>query len=338
MGEITLIGLDLAKAVFHVVGFDGRGRETSKRMLKRGQLLAWFAQLRPSVVGMEACASAHYWGRELEKLGHEVRLVPAQHVKAYLRGNKHDYNDARAIAEAVSRPGMRLVALKTAAQQDIQALHRLREGQLRQRTALCNRLRGLLGEYGIVLPQGVGVLRRRLAQVLEDEQNGLSPFFRELLAESYRELQAVDERVEFYTHKVEVQARQSEACRRLQGVPGFGPIVASVFVAQVGDGRAYRRGRDVSASLGVVPRQHSTGGKPQLLGISKRGDRYLRSLLNHGARSVVRQAAGKEDRLSRWVNRLRAERGFNKATVALANKMARMGWAVLRQRTEYRPA
>lgn len=338
MGEITLIGLDLAKLVFHVVAFDGRGQEREKRALKRGQLLAWFAQRPPCVVGMEACASAHHWGRELEQLGHEVRLVPAQHVKAYLRGNKHDYNDARAIAEAASRPGMRLVPLKTRAQQDVQALHRLRAGQLKQRTALCNRLRGLLGEYGIVLPPGVTQIRRRLPAILADEANGLSPFFRGLLAESYRELQAVDERVAYYTRQVTAQAQQSAACQRLQGIPGFGPITASAFVAEVGDGHGYRRGRDVAASLGVVPRQHSTGGKPQLLGISKRGDRYLRSLLVHGARAVVRQAGHKEDRLSRWVNRIRTERGYNKAVVALANKMARIGWAVLRHQAAYRPA
>jgi transposase len=338
MNEITTIGLDVAKNVFHLVGFDSRGKERRKKVLRRGQVLTYFAQLPACVLGMEGCASAHYWGRELEKLGHTVRLVPAQHVKAYLRGNKNDYNDARAIAEAVNRPGLRFVKLKTSDQQDVQALHRLREGQIKQRTALGNRIRGLLAEFGVVLPQGIAVLRRRIPEVLEDAENGLSELFRELLAESYRELQALDARIAFYTRKVEQHGRQSEACRRLQSVPGFGPIVASVFAAQVDDGQGYRRGRDVAASIGLVPRQHSTGGKPRLLGISKRGDRYLRSLLIHGARAVVRQAEGKEDRLSRWINRLRAERGINRATVALANKMARMGWAILRYQSTYEPA
>lgn len=338
MNEITTIGLDLAKNVFHLVVFDARGKEIAKKMLRRGQVLAYFAQRPPALVGMEACAGAHYWGRELSRLGHEVKLIPPQHVKAYLRGNKNDYNDARAIGEAVVRPGMRLVALKSEAQQDIQALHRLREGQIKQRTALCNRVRGLVAEYGITLAKGVATVRRRIPELLEDAENGLSGLFRELLAESYRELQALDERIGLYTRKVERLSRESEACRRLQTIPGFGPIVASVFAAQVGDGEAYRRGREVSASIGLVPRQHSSGGKPQLLGISKRGDRYLRTLLVHGARSVVRQAERKDDRLSCWINRIRAERGYNKAAVALANKMARIGWSILRHGAQYRPA
>ena len=336
--QITTVGLDLAKNVFHMVGCDARGQESKRKLLRRWQVLAFFAQLPACLIGMEACASAHYWAREVEALGHRVRLIPARHVKAYVRGNKNDYNDARAIAEAVTRPGMRFVAIKTVAQQDVQALHRVREGQIKARTALCNQVRGLLGEYGIVVPQGVNALRRRLPEILEDAENGLSEFFRALLAERYRALQGLDTQVKESTQAVQAQSQRDEACQRLQSVPGFGPIVASVFASQVGDGEGYRRGRDVAASLGLVPRQHSSGGKTVLLGISKRGDRYLRSLLIHGARAVVRQADKKEDRLSRWINRVRAERGVNKATVALANKMARMGWAVLRHKRHYQMA
>ena len=325
MDKITTIGLDLAKQVFHVVGFDARGKEVRKKMLRRSQVLSFFAQLPACQIGMEACAGAHHWARQLQQLGHQVRLIPAQHVRAYVQGNKNDYNDARAIAEAMSRPRMRFVPVKTVAQQDVQALHRLRQGCLKDRTALANRLRGVLGEYGIVLPKGVALLRRRLPELLEQPDNGLSEELRRLLAQGYQRLRELDAHIEAYTHQVHTQARQSPPCQRLQRLPGYGPILASAFHGQVGDGHGYRRGRDVSAASGLVPRQHSSGGKPTLLGISKRGDRYLRALLVHGARSVVRQAARKDDPLSRWINRIRAERGFNKAAVAMANKMARMG-------------
>jgi transposase len=332
------IGLDLAKNVFHVLGCNEHGKIVRKRMLKRSQVLAYFANLPVSLVGMEACASAHYWARELGALGHEVRLIPPQYVKPYVRGNKNDYNDALAIAEAVVRPEMRFVGVKTPEQQDIQALHRLRERCLGDRTALCNQLRGLLAEYGLVFPKGVTTLRRRLPELLEDGENGLSDLFRRLLAQGYQQLQELDGHIDFYTQELVYQSQQDDACQRLQTIPGFGPIVASVFHSVVGHGEAYRRGRDVSASIGLVPRQHSSGGKEVLLGISKRGDRYLRSLLIHGARSVVIQAKAKDDRLSRWINRLVSARGFNKAVVALANKMARIGWVILAKKTTYQAA
>ena len=336
MQEITTVGLDLAKNVFHLIGCNVHGKEIKRKMLKRGQMLAYFANLPPCLIGMEACASAHYWAREIEKLGHEVRLIPPQHVKAYLRGNKNDYNDARAIAEAVRRPDIRFVQVKTVEQQDVQALHRLREARVGERTALCNQVRGLLGEYGIVLPKGVSAVRKRLPELLEDAENGLSNFLRPLLADCYRQLQEIDVHIELYTQTLKVHARENEAVQRLQTVPGFGPIVASVFHAFVGNGQGFAKGRDVSAALGLVPKQHSSGGKTVLLGISKRGDRYLRSLLVHGARSVVRLAQSKDDQLSRWINKLKATRGANKAAVALANKLARIGWAILRQNSVYR--
>ena len=335
MNEITTIGLDLAKNVFHVVGCDSRGKEVKRKALSRKQLVSFFAQLARCIVGMEACASAHHWGRVLRELGHEVRLIPAQHVKAYVRGNKNDYNDARAIAEAATRPDIRFVAIKSIEQQDIQALHRLREARVGERTALCNQLRGLLAEFGIVLPQGVKQLRRALPELLEEADNGVSERLRPLLGRGYRQLLESDAHVAFYTEEIKRLARETEAVRRLQTIPGFGPIVASVFHAFVGDGKSFRNGRDVGAALGLVPRQHSSGGKSVLLGISKRGDRYLRCLLVQGARAVLRFAANKDDALSRWVNRLSATRGYNKAAVALANKLARIGWAVLRRQVPY---
>lgn len=336
--KITTIGLDLAKSMFHLVCFDERHQEVRKRMLRRGQVLEYFAQLEPCVVAMEACAGAHYWGREMEKQGHTVKLIPPQYVKPYVKGNKNDYNDARAIAEAATRPRMRFVGIKTVEQQDIQALHRLRAQRIRERTALCNQMRALVAEYGIVMNKGVAAGRRGIPLLLEDAENGLSASFRALLARGYEQLIELEGHIDHYTRQVEVHGRQNERTRRLQTLPGFGPIVASVFASAVGDGKAFRRGRDVSASLGLVPRQHSSGGKEVLLGISKRGDKYLRSLLIHGARSVARHAQNKTDPLSRWVNRLRERRGINKAAVALANKLARMGWALLRNETEYCPA
>jgi transposase len=338
MNKVTTIGLDLAKNVFHAVCCDKEKKILRKKMLRRSQVLSYFANLPPSLVGMEACASAHYWARELIALGHEVKLIAPQYVKAFVRGNKNDYNDALAIAEAVTHGEMRFVPIKTPEQQDVQALHRLRERRLQERTRLCNQLRGLLGEYGLILPKGVHVLRRRIPELLEDGENGLSDLFRQLLSRGYAQLRELDEHIDFYTQQVESYSEHNEACRRLETIPGYGSIVASVFHSAFGNGEGYRRGRDVSASLGLVPKQHSSGGKEVLLGISKRGDRYLRSLLVHGARSVVIQAARKEDSLSRWINKIKAQRGFNKAVVALANKMARIGWAVLANKTTYRVA
>lgn len=335
MNKITIIGLDLAKNIFHIVCCDERGKVIIKKMLRRSQLLNYFINQTPCLVGMEACASAHHWARKLIALGYTVKMIPPQYVKPYVRGNKNDYNDALAIAEAVVRPEMRFVPVKTTEQQDLQALHRLRERRLQERTALCNQVRGLLAEYGLIFPLSVNVLRQQLPEVLEDADNGLSEQFRRLLAQIYQQLQELDAHIDSYTNEMKRYCQENEACKRLQTIPGFGPIVAGVFYSAVGQGEAYRRGRDVAASVGLVPRQHSSGGKDTLLGISKRGDRYLRSLLVHGARSVVIQAAKKEDRLSRWINKLKAERGFNKATVALANKMARMGWAILSKKTVY---
>ncbi len=334
--EITTIGLDLAKNVFHVVCFDKRSKEVKKRMLRRNKVLLFFSQLAPCKVGMEACAGSHHWGRELKNLGHDVSLIPAQHVKPFLMGNKNDFNDARAIAEALNRPGMHTVPVKTKEQQDIQATHRMRSQCVRDRTALCNSIRGLLSEYGIVLPRGINVLRKNLHGIIEDTENYLSSYFKQLLARRYEQLVEISEHVDFYTKELEIKSKQDNACKRLQTIPGYGPIISSAFFSVVGDGHAYSRGRDVAASVGLVPRQHSSGGKNVLLGISKRGNGYLRSLLVHGARSVVIRANKKEDRLSKWINRIVAERGINKAVVAMANKMARVGWAVLRYNSEYK--
>jgi transposase len=255
-----------------------------------------------------------------------------------VQGNKNDYNDALAIAETVNRPKTTFVAVKTVEEHDIQAIHRIRSQCIRDRTALSNSTRGLLGEYGISFSKGLAVLRRKIPELLEDADNGLSLRFRNLLARRYEQLVELDEHIAFYTKELETLSRQDEACQRLQTIPGFGPIVASAFRSTIGDGSAYARGRHAAASLGLVPRQYSSGGNNLLLGISKRGDRYLRKLLVHGARTVVRHAVGRDDPFSRWINRISERRGKNRAAVAVANKLARVGWAVLRYNTEYDPA
>jgi transposase len=334
--NVTTIGLDLAKQVFHVVGADAHGKVVLRKQLKRAQVLRYFAKLPACVVGIEACGGGHYWARELRGLGHDARLINPRFVVPYRRGEKNDYNDAAALCEAVLQPQMRFVPVKSMAQLDLQALHRLRDGLIRQRTVWINRARGLLAERGIVLARGVTAFRRALPALLEDGENGLSGLFRELLAEQYAQVVQLDERLAVYDKRLAAIAATDTACRRLQGIPGIGPVGATALVAAVGDARAFRNGRQLAAWVGLVPRQHSTGGRPRLLGISKRGDKHLRTLLIHGARAVVRHAAGKTDRLSRWIQRLQATRGTNVATVALANKLARMAWVVLSRGESYR--
>jgi len=333
--NITTVGLDLAKNVFHVICLNEHNKEVKKQMLRRTQVSQFFAQLSPCLVAMEACATSHYWGRKLTLMGHDVKLIPPQHVKPLVQGNKNDYNDARAIAEAVNRPRVAFVAIKTEEEHDIQAIHRIRSQCLRDRTALSNSTRGLLAEYGISFPKGVATLRKRIPELLEDAENGLSFRFRSILARRYEQLIELEEHIAFYTKELEFLSQQDEACQRLQTIPGFGPIVASAFRSTIGDGRSYTCGRDAAASLGLVPRQWSSGGKNVLLGISKRGDKYLRKLLVQGARSVALQAANRDDPLSRWINCLQERRGWHKTVVAIANKLARIGWAILRNNTCY---
>lgn len=335
MSDSNVIGMDISKRVFHVVELNNQGRIIQRKLLKREQVLPWFTQHAECQISMEACASSHYWGRTLKQLGHQVKLLPAQHVKAFLQGNKNDYNDALAIAEASQRPRIHPVPLKTIAQQDQQAIQRMRKHAVSDRTGLCNQTRGLLAEYGLILPKGVSVLRKALPDILEDGSNGLSDLFRQLLRQRYDQLVEQDSHIEFYTKQLIAQAEQSAEIRQLQTIPGFGPVVASAYHTYVGNGQTFANGRDVSASLGLVPQQHSTGGKTVLLGISKRGDQELRGLLVHGARSVVRMAHKKTDRLSLWVCRLVERRGINKATVALANKLARIAWAMTTQNKSY---
>lgn len=328
--EITTVGLDLAKNVFQVHCVNEKGKTVLRKRLTRKKVLPFFAKLKPCLVGLEAQGASNYWARQLGKLGHEVRLISPQFVKPYLKSSKNDHNDAEAICEAVTRPSMRFVSPKTLEQQDVQTLHRIRELLVRDRTAKVNQTRGLLAEYGIVIPQGITRLKKEMPRILEDAANGLTPLSRELFSDLYRQLLDLDVLVRDYDRRIKRVFNQSPACQRLATVPGVGPLTATAMIASVGNAVHFKNGRQLAAWLGLVPRQHSSGEKRRLLGISKRGNGYLRCLMVHGARAVIRHSAGKEDPASRWVNGLKERRGANKAAVALANKNARVIWALLR--------
>jgi transposase len=337
--KLIRVGVDLAKNVFQVHGIDQSEKAVWRRKLTREN---WLKVLRQSVepgceIGMEACGGAHHWARRLQEQGFRVRLVAPQFVKPYVKSNKNDANDAEAICEAIGRPHMRFVSVKTVEQQDIQAVHRIRAELIKQRTAKANQIRGLVAEYGLVAPKELGHLRRALPCWLEDAENGLSGRFRRLLHGLWGDLQALDERLSELDREITLVAQSDPVARRLQQLRGVGPIIATALVAAVGNGEQFAKGRQMSAALGLTPRQQSSGGKERLLGISKRGDVYLRALLIHGARAVISTAKDKDDRLSQWVRRLSARSHPNVAAVALANKTARMAWAMLRNGTDYRP-
>lgn len=338
MMKHTTLGIDLAKNVFAVVTLGLNGKEKWRKTVRRHQLMKLLAQQEPCTVAMEACGSAHYWGRRIRELGHEAVLLPPQHVKGYQRGQKNDYNDARAIAEACQHGAIRPVAIKSVEQQDDQAFHGIRRGLDRERTRLSNQLRGLLAEYGVVMPVALSAFRRAIPAILEAADNGLTARFRQLLNRQYQRFLELEEELAWYDRQLKVQAKEDDVCRRLDEIPGVGPVVASALKSWLGDGKQFRRGREASAALGLVPRQYSSGGKDHLYGITKRGDGYIRSLVVHGARAVVAQADRKTDALSRWIIRLKTLRGFNKATVALANKLVRIAWVVVARGERYRVA
>lgn len=337
--NISRVGLDLAKQVFQVHGVDSHERVVCRRQLKRAQMLDFFRQLAPCLVAMEACGSAHYWARELQGLGHEVRLIAPQFVKPYVKGDKHDAHDAEAICEAASRPSMRFVPVKSAQQQAGQSVHRIRSRLVRARTALCNEIRGLLGEFGLIASRrGRAATVELLETVTAAEPMPLPAPMGELLSGLKEELQALDARIERLERVIKRSAREDARIQRLLAVEGIGPLTASAVVAAVGDARQFRTARQFAAWLGLVPRQHSTGGQQRLGGITKRGDTYLRTLFTHGARSVVRCCANKTDARSRWLQGLLQRCNANAVAVALANKNARIVWALLSRETTYQPA
>lgn len=336
--KISRVALDLAKSVIQVHAVDRSGAAVVRKALKRAQLLPFLRDLPPCEVGIEACASAHHWGRRLQAMGHTVHLLPAQYVKPFVIGQKNDANDAAAICAAMGHSGIPRVTVKTISQQDMQALHRIRSMKMKQRTAIINQARGLLAEYGIVIAKSPVALRKAIPELLEDADNGLSFNFRQLLSELYDDLLVIDRRVAELTQRIERTIRASDDGKRLLEIPGIGPLTASALIATVGDARQFTNGRQMAAFLGLVPRQHSSGGKAKLLGIHKRGDSYLRGLLVHGARSVLRTATDKPDDRSRWLMNLAARRHRNIATVAQANKTVRIAWAILTREQRYRAA
>jgi transposase len=334
--KIYALGIDLGKTVFHLVGLDARGQVVVRKRCSRTQLLAFTANLQVQSIGMEACSGAHFLGRALRAQGHEVRLMPAQYVKPYVKTNKSDYLDAEAIAEAVQRPRMRFVPIKTEEQLDLQALHRVRERWVMRRTAVVNQIRSLLLERGLTLPKGRSHLEKQLPRILEGAELNLSGSFRVLLAQLKLELEQLAARIEQMDRVIQKTARENEACQRLTEIPGVGPVTATALIAAVGNASAFGKGRNLSAWMGIVPGEYSTGGKQKLLGISKRGNKYLRRLFIQGARSVLQQRHQQAPGLSSWLAHLLGRTHQNVVVVALANKLVRMAWAVLCKNERYR--
>lgn len=335
MMKVTTIGIDLAKNVFQVHGVDAHGKAVLKKQLKREQMASFFANLPACLIGMEACGSAHFWARKLLAQGHTVKLMAPQFVKPYVKTNKHDAADAEAICEAVSRPSMRFVPLKSVDQQAILALHRARQGMVKARTAQANQIRGLLSEFGLIVPQGIVHLCRRVQVLLSEAKDELPGVFRELNQRLLTHLKELDRQMGEMELQIQAWHRSNALSRKLERIPGIGPITASALAASIGDANNFANGRQLAAWLGLVPKQHSSGGKTNLLGISKRGDVYLRTLLIHGARAVIRFAVRKADKQG-WLHQLLGRRHKNVAAVALANKNARIVWALLARDREFR--
>ena len=334
--KITTVGIDLAKNVFQIHAVNEHGKTVLKKQLKRDQVAEFFVNLPPCLIGMEACGSAHYWARKLVSLGHTVKLMAPQFVKPYVKTNKNDAADAEAICEAVARPNMRFVPIKNIEQQSVLALHRVRQGFVKARTAQANQIRGLLGEFGLIIPQGIANIAKRVPELIEDASNELSGSLRLLIGGLMAHLKELDRQVDELDAKIKEWHRASDASRKLAMIPGIGPVAASALIATIGDAKNFDNGRQMAAWLGLVPKQNSSGGKNVLLGISKRGDTYLRTLLIHGARAVIYAAQRKKDKVESWLSRLLERRNMNVAAVALANKNARIVWALLARDREFR--
>lgn len=331
----NLLAIDISKSIFHVVELGPDGQELMRKALKRNKFLSWIARREPTLICMEACSTSNYWARKFQELGFEVRLIPAQFAKPFLQGNKNDFNDALAIGESANRPKMHAVPVKTIEQQDQQSIRRIRSQLVAQRTAVVNQTRGLMAEYGLVMSTGVAQFKNRVPELLEDAENELSTVMREALARQYEYFSFLNEQIKHYDKQLNALVTQDEDGKRLLRMPGIGPKTASAFLGYVGDGKRFDRGRDVSASVGLVPKQCTSADKHRLLGMSKRGAPELRYLLICGARSYLKVAGNKQDRLSRWAVQLAKRVGHNKAVVGLANKMARIAWALIRKQKQF---
>lgn len=336
MEIINVLGIDLAKDVFQLCGVNVQGKVILEKRVRRSKLLAETANLSVGFIALEACSGAHHWAREFIKQGHQVKMVSPQHAKPFVRSNKNDRNDAQAITEASRRPNIHFVKVKNIEHQDIQSLHRVRAKVMTDRTALGNEIRGLLHEYGIVFPETVGQLMKGLANLFESES--LTPLMRDLVKRSYDRICLLNEEMKYLDSQLDKVFVSNEVCRRIEKIEGVGRLTATAIYSAVPDPHAFKNGRQFSAWLGLVPKQNSSGGTVRLLGISKRGDCYLRTLLVHGGRAAVRWSEGKEDKRSLWMKEKQNTRGYNKACVAVANKNARIIWAMMANDTEYRKA
>ena len=333
--NIASIGIDIGKTTFHLVALDEHGSTVIRRKFSRKALLAYTAKLATSLIGMEACGGAHCLASVIRDQGHEVRLIPGQFVKPFRKSNKNDYLDAEAIAEAVTRKNLRFVPIKTEDQLDVQGLHRVRERLVHNRTEVINQIRGFLLERGITFNRGPMNLRKGMPSLLEDAEQNLTPNLRRLLDHLWHEWQHLNEEIDRLADEIDAVAESDAACLRLRKIPGVGPLVSTATVAAIGNGAAFKRGRDFAAWLGLVPKQHSTGGKATLLSITKRGDRYLRKLFVHGARSVLLRVKYDTGGFGQWVHRLAARAPRNKVIIAIANKLARIAWVVLSTGDDY---
>lgn len=335
MDNLSVVGVDLAKSIFHFCGVTKRGRILFRKREYRSDVLSFVAKLPKCIIAMESCGGSSYWAREFEALGHKVKLIAPQFVKPFVKSNKNDHADAEAICEAALRPTMRFVSPKTVEKQDIQSMHRVRERLVRNRTALSNEIRGLLLEYGVTIPQGISQIRKNLTEILEKNQNKLTERTLRLMRLLKEEFDECDNRITTLMQELKAYHKDSALCQRITEVGGVGVLGASAVVSYVGSINNFKNGRSFSAYFGLVPRQHSTGGKANLLGISKRGDKYIRKLLIHGARTVITHLKDKKDPRSCWIRSLVERRGYNIACVALANKNARIIWAIMAHDQEY---
>ena len=336
MKDIKVLGIDLAKNVFQLHGTNAKGKCILRKRLSREKLVQFIAQINPCIIGIEACMSSHYWARVFQSMGHTVKIMSPQFVKPYVMSNKNDPNDARGINEAVTRPDMKFVSVKTIEQQDILLLHRARELIMKQRTAQANQIRGLLMEYGVVIPQGICNVKI-LLEILENNQEKLTTRSLGIFKQLYEQFKIYNDQMEIYDKQLEQIVEQDSVCKEIMKIEGIGPITATAITATVGDAKTFKNGREMAAWLGLVPKQNSSGNKVRLSGISKRGDSYVRKLLVHGARSVVNNCEKKRDRKNTWIADKKNRRGYNKAAVALANKNARIIWAILAKGERYHP-